>query len=355
MKDIPAQSNTRGPGRLHGTGKGKKRASMFNVERGTLNGEYSTLDKENGFILIAVLWISLLLSIFALNMSTRSRLSGVQAMNIQDMASQKQDLYSGLSKGYHEYRKYLLNQGLLENKQEWESFSGEELELWFPRYEPYYLEVEEDKVGVQILSVNGKLDINKVPLSLLMEIVELCGAATGVETTSIANSVLDWKDEDDLKRPEGTEKDYYLSLSGPYLPKNSDIQDIREILMVRGVTRDIFYGSDEHPGLIHFFAQKGQEEKMDINSAAPETFAVLGDIPGEVIQAIIEKRTERPVARLSELGEVIPPGYFEQLEKYYTVSGDGDVRINAFAVLDDGSPGRTISAVFSKEKSSAGG
>jgi len=304
------------------------------------------LNRQDGFILIAVLWISLLLSIFALNMATKSRLSGVQAMNVQDMTWRSQALYSGLSRGYHEYRKYQLNKGLLDNREEWELFTGKTLDLWFPRYEPYQVETGEHVVGVRIMNTGGKLDINNVPLDLLMEIVELCGASPGVETTSIANSILDWIDEDDLTRPEGAEKDYYLALPGPYLPKNNQIQDIREILLVRGVTRDIFYGTDEHPGLIHFFSARGQTEKMDINSASPETFAILGDLPPQVILDIKNKRNEKPITGISELAEVIPLGYFDQLEKYYNVSQVREIEISAFKVLDDGTPGRSVSRYY---------
>ncbi len=333
--------------------QGKQRAAFLRsrVSPGMGCWNEGPMNRQDGFILIAVLWISLLLSIFALNIATKSRLSGVQAMNIQDMASQTQSLYSGLSRGYHEYRKYQLNRGLLDKKDEWESFTGKELELWFPRYEPYYFEAGQDVVGVQVLNLNGRLDINKVPLHLLMEIVELCGASPGVETTSIANSILDWIDEDDLKRLEGAEKDYYLSLPAPYLPKNNMVQDIREILLVQGVTRDVFYGTDTHPGLVHFFSNKGQTEKMDINTASPETFAVLGDLPQEVIQNIIDKRNEKPLTGFSELGEVIPLGYFDRLEKYYNVSGGDIIEIRAFRVLDDGSAGRSIARIFRKQGS----
>lgn len=304
------------------------------------------MNKENGFILIAVLWISLLLSIFAVNMSTKSRLFAVQTLNVQDMPSQSQALYSGLSSGYHEYRKYLLNRGHLDNKDEWESFTGKELDLWFPRYQPYNVDIGDHSVGVQILNVNGRLDINRVPLHLLMEIIEVCGASPGVETTSIANSILDWIDEDDLKRPEGAERDYYLSLSGPYLPKNNKIQDIRELLLVRGIARDIFYGTENHPGLSHFFSVRGQSEKMDINSASPETFAILGDLPEQVVQDIMDKRSEKPLSGLAQLGEVIPHGYFDQLQRYYNVSTGNEIEITAFVVLEDGVPGRTITRNF---------
>lgn len=306
----------------------------------------SNPEHHNGFILIAVLWITLLLSIFALNTATTSRLQGVQAMHVQERLLVDQALLSALEIGFHEYQKYLDNRGLLENRAEWEASTGKELELWFPRFEPYFIEVEGIEVGVRILNAGGKLDINNADVHLLQTIAEVCGASAGTESSSIANSILDWIDEDDLRRADGAETDYYMSLPDPYLPKNNMIQDIRELLLVKGVTRDIFYGSEDHPGLVHFFSVRGSGERMDINSADPETFSIIGELSAAVIQDIVDKRNDKPISNLADIGELIPYGYFDELQRYYVVTGAEQIEIQAFKTLDDGSQGRTISRLF---------
>ena len=310
--------------------------------------QYPTfVDKnDHGFILIAVLWISLLLSIFALNTATKSRLQGLQAMNIQERPVMMQDLYSALDQGYHEYRKYQANKALLDNKGEWEASTGKELELWYPRYEPYRLDYGGQKYGVRIMSTRGRLDINRVDQQLLEEIVVVCGASPGAQATSIVNSILDWIDEDDLKRTGGAEKDYYLSLTDPYLPKNNEIENIQELLLVRGVTRDIFYGTSEHPGLVDFLSVRGGSEMLDINSASPETFALLGDMPPETLDDINIQIMNEPLTRIAELGELIPHGYFDQFQKHYTVEAVKEVEIQAFRILDDGSKGHSVSRIY---------
>ncbi len=304
------------------------------------------LKTENGFILIAVLWISLLLSIFALNLSTKSRLKGVQVLNIESRLYNNEALHSGLSRGYHEYLKYRENRTLLDKREEWESLTGNTLDLWHPRYEPYMIEVGDVKVAVRIKNTQGRLNVNQVDVHLLQEVVSLCGASPGVETTSVTNSILDWIDQDDLTRPEGAEKDHYLSLQDPYLPKNSDIENMGELLLIKGITRDIFFGTEEHPGLVHFFSTQGSNEKMDINSAAPETFSVLGDLPQEVVQDIIDKRTGEKISDLSQLADIIPHGYMDQLLKYFQVGGTEQmIAIEAYIVLKDGRLGRSMERI----------
>ena len=63
-------------------------------------------------------------------------------------------------------------------------------------------------------------------------------------TYEIADAMLDWIDEDDEIREYGAEVDYYSSLDPPYAPKNGPLESVEELLLVRDVTAQLFFGSD---------------------------------------------------------------------------------------------------------------
>ena len=63
-------------------------------------------------------------------------------------------------------------------------------------------------------------------------------------TDEIADAILDWIDSDDDPRSYGAEADYYQSLAQPYQPANRPFRYLDELLMVRGVTRELLYGLD---------------------------------------------------------------------------------------------------------------
>lgn len=63
-------------------------------------------------------------------------------------------------------------------------------------------------------------------------------------TEDVADSILDWLDEDDEQRDFGAEYDYYNSLPTPYGPKNGSIDSVEELLLVRGVTPELLFGAD---------------------------------------------------------------------------------------------------------------
>ena len=63
-------------------------------------------------------------------------------------------------------------------------------------------------------------------------------------TEDVADSILDWVDEDEIPRDYGAESDYYESLDPPYYAKNASFESVDELLQVAGVTPELLYGED---------------------------------------------------------------------------------------------------------------
>ncbi|HDP79255.1 MAG TPA: general secretion pathway protein GspK [Spirochaetes bacterium] len=59
----------------------------------------------------------------------------------------------------------------------------------------------------------------------------------------ISDSLIDWVDIDDMHFPYGAESsDYYRNLNPPYSAKNAEMNSIGEMLLVKGITPEIYYG-----------------------------------------------------------------------------------------------------------------
>jgi hypothetical protein len=61
-------------------------------------------------------------------------------------------------------------------------------------------------------------------------------------TEAVADSILDWMDPDFDPRPLGAEADYYAGLMLPYVPRNAVPASLEELLLVKGVTRELLFG-----------------------------------------------------------------------------------------------------------------
>jgi len=60
----------------------------------------------------------------------------------------------------------------------------------------------------------------------------------------LADAILDFIDSDDTPRTNGCESEYYTALSPSYPAKNSPLESLDELLLVRGVTPEYLYGED---------------------------------------------------------------------------------------------------------------
>ena len=65
-------------------------------------------------------------------------------------------------------------------------------------------------------------------------------------TEDIADAVVDWVDPDDDQRTSGAESGYYSGLANPYLCKNGPLSSLEELLLVRGVTPRLLFGTDRN-------------------------------------------------------------------------------------------------------------
>lgn len=84
-------------------------------------------------------------------------------------------------------------------------------------------------------------------------------------------AILDWLDsDDDITEPNGAEFDYYSSLENPYGCKNGPMDSIQELLLIPGITPEIFFGDPEQeiPPLSDLLTVHGHPQgKINMNTA----------------------------------------------------------------------------------------
>lgn len=106
--------------------------------------------------------------------------------------------------------------------------------------------------SVKIVDLERKLNINLADETLLQHAFILMGADAG-EFPPVISAILDWIDPDDSTHIGGAESDYYKNLSPPYYAKNRPIDDLSELLFIRGVTPELYWGpssTNSSPGVL---------------------------------------------------------------------------------------------------------
>lgn len=88
-----------------------------------------------------------------------------------------------------------------------------------------------------------------------------------IEARSLLDAIGDWLDEDDQESDLGAESSYYQSLDKPYSCRNGPVQYIEELLLIKGVTPALLFGSGEQKGLADYLTVNGDDGKVNINTA----------------------------------------------------------------------------------------
>ncbi|MFP4070970.1 MAG: type II secretion system minor pseudopilin GspK [Desulfovibrionales bacterium] len=95
------------------------------------------------------------------------------------------------------------------------------------------------------------------------------------EAETIVLSIKDWLDRDENPAgPEGAESEYYQNLGLEYVPRNGPLPFLGELRLVRGMTDELFMGTDNRPGLKDLLTVYS-DGKININTASPLILAAL--------------------------------------------------------------------------------
>lgn len=151
------------------------------------------------------------------------------------------------------------------------------------------LNLNEAMITVQIDDEYAKINLNALiyedrgggekDFGQLVEALTVLFQVRGVEMLPI-DVILDWLDADDVPRPEGAENDYYQQLEVPFECKNGPMDSIEELLLLPGITPEVFFGDDEAE-----FAQLPLSELLTVHGH-PEGRVNVNTAPFEVLEAM---------------------------------------------------------------------
>jgi general secretion pathway protein K len=238
-------------------------------------------------------------------------------------------------------------------------------------------------VSWKIVDLERKYNINapeQVLQQVLPQALTLMGVAPG-DATPLVNSVLDWIDPDDQTHVQGAETEYYQGLTPPYVAKNGPIDDISELLLIKGMLPEIYYGISATNFQPSYYSQQrdrfGRQQnvlpavsvglvdlftplsdgKININTASAEVLQLIPGVDPIIAEAIVSGRAGEPdlsapgmlgpYRNVNELSRMpnIPREIVQQLAQYC------DTRSKTFQVQVDADVGgykRTFYAVLGR-------
>jgi len=270
---------------------------------------------SSGIALIMVLWVMAILSVVALEFSfamrTEINISKNHKEDLQRYAMAEGGVQRAITELIYKHDARLQQ---MKKTLSLEEIPPEQME-WMADGRSYTLPFDQGSCEIRIMSEAGKININMVSEFLLRKVIGQLGLE-GEAKDVVVDSILDWRDTNDFYRANGAENDYYLSLKEPYYCKNGNLDSIEELLLVKGVTPDVYHGKKGTPegeegsadrvGLKDIFSIYSPSEQVDINSATLLVMNMVLGIPREVSQQMVKAREEKSFENQQDLLNRVP-------------------------------------------------
>lgn len=187
---------------------------------------------QDGIVIVAVLWICALIMWLALQIGAETRLQADERVHL---LRQTQALYLAVGGAFEALAR--MGQPLSLETEDPENSS------WQPDGTIHEVNYKTGKALVIVQNETDKVNINKASQEQIKAVV----AKTGLEedqADALADVIADFLDADDTPRLNGAEENYYKEEELHHIPFNNQLTSIDQMLLIPGVTQQLFYGFD---------------------------------------------------------------------------------------------------------------
>lgn len=269
---------------------------------------------QKGISLIIVLWMLVILTIIALAFGQNVRTEVTLAGNYQNQAKAQALAEAGIWRA----TAMALNKAATQHEGERIHFDGH----------IYQLDSQHGELEVSLQSSSGLIDLNRSPEALIRGLITTIADSEQAET--ITDSLLDWRDEDDLKRLSGAERKDYISAGKAYFPKNGPMNSVAELARTYGMTDGLYQQ------LVPLTTVYSGQARIDINTAPKK---VLLALPGMTMATVESILTARAVGDDNLDLSFMPIA----ARKYIGVSQNRFIKISSYAKINN-----TISGIIAE-------
>lgn len=260
--------------------------------------ERRTSNRRRGGALLAVLWLSAALAAIAFSVATTVRTEA-------DITSTHVD----------QLKAYYLATGAVDRALLWMQYGPQHRNaegkptFYEPGMSVLPMAFPGGMAMVEVMPESAKLNVNRAtPQELAMLLLAMGLPADRAQMITAA--ILDWRSQ----APALTGFDqYYLGLRPSFRARHASLEQIEELLYIRGVTPDLFFGTwarnaqgvlTRMPGLRDCLTVYGYNGAFDVNTAQAPVLVAVG-VPPDVVAQIVARRAMRPFLNQAELNAVM--------------------------------------------------
>jgi general secretion pathway protein K len=256
-----------------------------------------------GIALLVVLWVLAILTVTAFSFALMTRAETLGTLAFREGIREKYLAEAGIERGILEILRGTADRG--------RKAVPEGEEAWRTDGTPHSFALGGGECTVRIVDETGKIPLNALndASGVVLKGLLLRRGLAPDRADAIVDAVLDWKDPDDLRRLSGAENEYYRSLPRPYPVRNANFETLEELLLVRGITLEILFGTGQADGIARYLTVHARAGRINLAVAPEEVLLSLPGMDPEMAERLLRFRSSGAILTPGVLQEILGAGY----------------------------------------------
>lgn len=239
--------------------------------------------RQRGVALILVIWVIALMSVLLGSFALIARTENLESRHLFDGTTARYAAQAGIERAVYELR------------------NPDIAQRWMGDGRPYEFEFDGAKVRVELTDESGKIDINTAGDTLLQGLF----ASVGVDAdraVALSDAIQDWRDPDDMPRPNGAEINEYKAAGLHYAPRNAPFQTESEVQQVLGMDYELYRKIE--PAITVY----GGGAMPNPAYAPLDALLALPGMTQDLAEQLIALRQQTPPGQFGASGLTLPDG-----------------------------------------------
>jgi len=242
--------------------------------------------RQGGVALILVIWVAAIIAVVAASFVIERRTETLVVINSIAIAKAKSAADAGVHRAIVEaYRN-----------------DPSAPEAWKRDGAPHDWAFDGAQVRIEMRDESAKIDVNTASDALLRGLLLSIGLQDD-EASRLLDAILDWRDADSLKRPNGAEETEYRAAGLSYRPGNAPFQALEELQLVLGMRPEIYRR------LAPLLTVYSRLPGVNPTVASREVLLAIPGLTSDVVDDYIARRTDA-------LAQGLPPPTLPQAGAY---------------------------------------
>ncbi len=177
---------------------------------------------QSGIALVLALWLTILLTAIASGFAYSMRSEALAARNAVSLAQARAAADGAVERTAYELMRPRM------------------VGAWTLDGQPHAWQDGDASIVATAVDEGSRIDINAAPDALIKSLLMNVGGMDDAAAAALVDAIGDWRDPDDLRRPNGAEAPEYAAANLKYGPANAPFESVGEVSRVLGMTPLVF-------------------------------------------------------------------------------------------------------------------